>query len=186
MAGGFLGDFVKGRLCGQSIHALEQGIRLHRHIDSYSDRHLALGKLRTLLPQEYRRYSGIVADVVCDHYLSLHWDEFSDVAINEFNHAAICGLRKYRGHFPARASWTFERMARGDWLLNYHCIEFVSGALSRIGRRLNHQNPLHAHAHLLPELCGMLLPMCGEILNDCQVAVAEWRAENDQLREYRI
>ncbi len=178
MAGGFLGDFVKGRLRGAYPHELEQGIRLHRYIDSYTNGHAALGPIRASIPVEFRRYSGIISDLLCDHYLSLNWHEFSDAGIAEFNDAALGGLSVYRRHFPAQADRVLDRMTNGGWLLNYDRMDFVCGALSRIGWRLKHRNPLYARSDQLPAICEAVLGSCGDILYDCRYAVAEWRAGN--------
>ena len=39
LVGGFLGDFVKGRLKGDRPTAIEQGIKLHRYIDHHQYKH---------------------------------------------------------------------------------------------------------------------------------------------------
>ena len=70
--GGFLGDFVKGPLRGEFPPEIEAGIQLHRSIDAHTDSLPALQALRALLPLEWRRYNGILSDVLYDHFLARH------------------------------------------------------------------------------------------------------------------
>ena len=39
LVGGFLGDYIKGRLENRFSPEIERGIRLHRAIDQYTDSH---------------------------------------------------------------------------------------------------------------------------------------------------
>ena len=55
LVGGFLGDFVKGRLKGDRPPAIEQGIKLHRYIDHFTDHHPEALRLRALFPDSTRK-----------------------------------------------------------------------------------------------------------------------------------
>lgn len=68
LLGSLYGDFVKGSLEGRFPPALEAAIRLHRHIDSYTDRHpLVLAAWRAFrvsggaLPASSWMYSSTIA-----------------------------------------------------------------------------------------------------------------------------
>ncbi|NCF19921.1 MAG: ACP phosphodiesterase, partial [Haliea sp.] len=84
VAGGLEGDYYKGPLRGDLPAAIERGVRLHRAIDAYTDRHPVLEQLRRQFPERLRRYAGILIDISFDHYLSRHWSSFSDIPLGEF------------------------------------------------------------------------------------------------------
>lgn len=63
LLGSLYGDFVKGSLQGRFPPALEASIRLHRHIDSYTDSHPLVLAALARFPRERRRFAGIVLDV---------------------------------------------------------------------------------------------------------------------------
>ncbi|MFD2980371.1 ACP phosphodiesterase, partial [Klebsiella pneumoniae] len=78
LLGSLYGDFVKGSLEGRFAPALEAAIRLHRQIDSYTDRHPVVLAALARFPRERRRFAGIVLDVFFDHCLARHWGNYAD------------------------------------------------------------------------------------------------------------
>jgi acyl carrier protein phosphodiesterase len=178
MIGGFLGDFVKGPLKGELPKPIEQGIRLHRHIDSYTDQHPSQKAIKLRLPARFTRFSGIITDMMCDHFLTKHWHDFHEDSLSTFNQNCIVALTACNIGYNEKAQIVLDRMTHGNWLLNYGEIDYVSGALSRIGQRIRYENPLNDCGSLLPTICNQIEADCLEILNDAHDAVTKWRAEN--------
>ncbi len=73
MIGNFIGDFVKGKSYEQYTPLIQDGILLHRAIDSFTDRHLATKHCSQLVKDGYGRYSGVIVDVFFDHFLAANW-----------------------------------------------------------------------------------------------------------------
>jgi acyl carrier protein phosphodiesterase len=82
--GNFIGDYVKGNRHGKYPEKVAFGIILHRHIDSFTDRHPLVLKSKKLLQPAYGRHSGIVADVFFDHFLAAKWNEYSVHTLRSF------------------------------------------------------------------------------------------------------
>lgn len=139
--GGLLGDYVKGPLTGQHPPDWEQGIVLHRKIDAYSDHHRLRQLAQQWLPQHFRRYSGILFDVLFDHYLSLHWREFHHQSLNDFS-ADIYQVFAGNRLLPEAARHQMAVFEEHNILVNYQNWETVEAALKRIGQRLQRANPL--------------------------------------------
>lgn len=175
--GGFLGDFVKGPLRGDYIAPIEAGIRLHRHIDSFTDRHPQQKSIRQKLPSKFSRFSGIITDMMCDHFLSKHWADFSEDTLGQFNEQCMSTIQSGNNHLNEQAARVFGYMNEGEWLLKYTNIHYVAAALSRIGQRIRYANPLDESPDLLPAICDQIETDCLEILNDTRDAVTKWRAE---------
>ena len=178
MIGGFFGDFVKGRLIGKYPHQIEQGIRLHRHIDSFTDQHQTQKSIKAKLPPRFCRYSGIVADMMCDHFLTQEWRKFYDGNLDEFNRICMDRLANGVNIYSDKANWVFSRMQQGSWLTKYGDLEYVANCLSNIGSRIRFDNPLHESPRVLPTICEQIEADCLEILNDTKQAVTQWRQHN--------
>ena len=176
IVGGFLGDFVKGPLRGDFDPALERGIQLHRHIDSITDSHPAQKNIKQCMPDEYYRYSGIIADMMCDHYLSKYWHRFHETTLATFSAECLALVKQHPLIEPA--SNVLRRMDDGDWLLNYRDLNYVSAAIARIGTRLRYANPLGDIHNLMPTLGEKIESDCLKILEDTQSAVTKWRSIN--------
>lgn len=176
IVGGFLGDFVKGPLRGDFESGLESGIRLHRHIDTLTDSHPAQKSIKQCLPDNFYRYSGIIADMMCDHFLSKHWHRFHETALETFSADCIGLVKNQQAKLIGTASDVLERMDEGDWLLHYRDLNYICGAISRIGTRLRYANPLGEIQKLMPSLSQQIEPDCLKILNDTRGAVTKWRS----------
>ncbi|HEU4857639.1 MAG TPA: ACP phosphodiesterase [Rhodanobacteraceae bacterium] len=68
------GDFVHGHPDPAWPAARQAGLRFHRAIDQYTDRHAEVVAARNLFTPPLRRYAGIVLDIWFDHLLVRGWD----------------------------------------------------------------------------------------------------------------
>jgi len=82
--GNFIGDYIKGSKYLNYPPNIQKGIILHRRIDSYTDNHRLFREASKLFRQGYGRYSGIVLDLVFDHFLALNWGEYSYYKLRDF------------------------------------------------------------------------------------------------------
>jgi len=136
IVGALLGDYVKGPLCGQLSAQLENGIRLHRRIDAYTDAHPRLAPLKTPFPAGQRRLAGVVTDLLFDHLLVRHWTRFHDGELSLFAREIHAILLRHQAQLPVAALAHVGRMREYDLLVRYGEAEVIDGTLRRIGLRL--------------------------------------------------
>lgn len=142
LLGALLGEYIKGPLQGAWPEDWEEGIRLHRRIDAFSDQHESRLRFAEAVPAEYRRYAGIVFDVYCDYLLSLHWSRFESQPLATFAARVYALLARHMTRLPPPAARMARRLIEYDVLCIYHEWDTVSGALARIGERFARANPL--------------------------------------------
>jgi len=82
--GNFIGDHVKGRHYLDYAPAVQKGILLHRGIDSFTDKHALSKQCGAIFKPMYGRYSGVVLDVVYDHFLAANWAMYSEQSLAHF------------------------------------------------------------------------------------------------------
>ena len=133
--GGLLGDFVKGPLRGDYLLAIEQGITLHRQIDSLTARLPAITQLYSLFEPPWRRYAGIVIDIAFDHLLAQRWQHFHPTPLPEFCTTFYHHLAFHRQNLPERAQQFSDRAPRIGWLECYADPEMMGIILDRVGGR---------------------------------------------------
>lgn len=73
MFGNFIADGVKGKNYEKYRPGVRRGILLHRAIDSYTDKHPVYLKSKSRFRSEFGLYSGVVTDILYDHFLSVNW-----------------------------------------------------------------------------------------------------------------
>lgn len=151
-AGQILGDIVKGRLDRPCFDAAtDEGIRLHRRIDSHCDAHGAHTLLRNRFAPPLRRYAGIIVDIGFDHALALRWQDFYDVPLSVFAERAE---EQVIDEWPEQAPFPARRMqGLSDMLYGYQSRRGIERALVSVSRRLRRDNPLR----------GAIAPLCAEM-----------------------
>lgn len=144
--GNFLGDFVKGDIAQhESVYApgILQGIKEHRQIDSFIDRHPSFIQSKRRLGKKYRLVSGIIIDVLADHFLIQHWQRFSpheDFETFLLNNYRM--LRQSASILPTRLQRILPRIIEENWLRSYETLQGVELTLIRLSKRLKRQNTL--------------------------------------------
>ena len=142
MAGALLGDFVKGPLEGRFPARIEAGIRLHRQIDVFTDSSAITLCSRNRFSGRLRRYSGIIVDVMYDHFLATKWSRYGHLELAEFCTMSYETLIGQQQHFEGRARTVMIRMCEQNWLASYVDFGDAIGVLGAVSRRLRHSNPL--------------------------------------------
>ncbi len=138
-----MGDFCQGLDIRQLPRPVQLGIHNHRSIDRFTDNHVLVRELKGHLPKEMRRYSGIIADVVFDHFLALHWQDYCDQSFFEFRSQRYQQLLTRIDLMPERMQLMVQRMTSQDWLSGYQELSNIDRALNGIGMRMRFANPLH-------------------------------------------
>lgn len=117
--GNLLGDFLKPSHALHLPPALQQGMALHRRIDSHTDRHPLVMQSKSRIAPIRRRYAGILVDIFYDHFLARHWARFCSMPLADFTRRSYAELQAHRQWLPPRLLEILPRMQAEDWLLSY-------------------------------------------------------------------
>ncbi|WP_101758782.1 ACP phosphodiesterase [Oceanicoccus sp. KOV_DT_Chl] len=180
LLGALLGDFIKGPLKGERSPGLEQGILLHRKIDAYTDQHSLPKQAQQLFAPEFRRYSGIMTDVVFDHFLNQHWHLFHHQPLTTFSQQ-VYQLIVESTHLTAAAQQQANNLARYDVFENYKHWQTVAAALQRIGQRIKRDNPLALAAEEMEQHYPALEQIFLEFYPQLQSHAQQIKKEFNQL-----
>ncbi len=175
--GAFLGDHVKGRAALEDLApARQQGVVLHRKIDSFSDAHPAVRNLLVRLDAPFRRYGGVISDVLFDHMLTRHWERFAEVPLDSFARSTDALLARYRSELPERlqrfAAWA---QMQGLWS-RYGDRAMLGEIFERIGIRHGRTSPLHRGLEVLDREDGAIEEAFLELYPDLEKMAARFRA----------
>jgi len=178
LAGGFVGDFLKGAVPDSLPRELALGIRLHRRIDAYSNRQPAIRASCGRFPAELRRYAPIFVDIIADHLLARHWQQFHPRPLTEFTAHAYAAIHPHIDGLPEPGRRFFHYMRERDLLAGYRDPAVMYGAVASIARRLNRPQLNHGLEpvieQLLPELEDDFFVYFPDLLNHA----AAWLAEH--------
>jgi acyl carrier protein phosphodiesterase len=151
MLGNFLGDFVKGSDLSHLTSDIQQGIKLHRSIDTFTDSHQHISYLKQQFPRSIRRMSGVVIDIYFDHLLCRHWHQFTDHPMDIVLPNFYSELSSHRLNVGGRFKAVEKGLLQHRWLEDYVERDSCIRAFYQIERRLQHRIIFasQANQHLL-------------------------------------
>ena len=162
VAGGILGDFVKGRIPDSLPPELRAGVRLHRRIDSFSNRLPAMKESAKRFPPTLRRVAPVLLDIVADHCLCLAWHRYGIGDIRGFTARVYAAVDSYGEWVPAPGGAFVQRMIENDLLARYSDEVVIHRAMGHVLDRLK-------LAHLAQELAGVLDDQLSALRKDFDV-----------------
>ncbi|NQV41571.1 MAG: DUF479 domain-containing protein [Candidatus Marinimicrobia bacterium] len=141
--GNIMADFMRDVDLETLPPKVWEGIHLHRSVDGYTDSHDVVKALRRQFSAEKRRFSGIVLDVVFDHFLIRHWDKYSAKTFNGFVDQCYADLWEHRSLMPPRMELVVGWMIKRDWIRSYAELDHVGRALDGLAGRLKLKHDFH-------------------------------------------
>lgn len=140
--GNFIGDYVKGSDFVNYPKDIKKGILLHRAIDSFTDQHELVTKSKRLFYSEFPKVSGIILDILYDHFLCLYWNNFYEKDLKQFSKETYVLLEKHKHLFPQKMDGLYQHLVANDWFRRYETEEGTGLSLSQIGKRFNYPKDL--------------------------------------------
>ncbi|MEW4925610.1 acyl carrier protein phosphodiesterase [Algibacter sp. 2305UL17-15] len=149
--GNFIADGVKGKSYKTYDKDVQIGILLHRHIDTFTDAHKTVRLSTKRLHSKYSHYSGVIVDILYDHFLAKNWSNYCDIPLNEYVDNFYNSLEDNFEILPARIQKMMPYMMADNWLLNYASIEGIRRVLEGMNRRTKNISGMNKAVNELEE-----------------------------------
>ena len=138
--GNFIADAVKGKAIENYSTTIQQGIRLHREIDHFTDNHITFKKSKIRLQNRYHKFSGVLVDMYYDHFLALSWQEYSDEKLEVFVNNAYKILKKNFFLLPSKYKKILPFMISNNWLVNYSNFNRLQNNFENMAKRTSFES----------------------------------------------
>lgn len=140
LVGNLLGDFCKGVPLNSLPTTILAGLANHRAVDSFTDQHPLVRQSRLLFSTQRRRFAGIALDVLFDHFLIRHWQQFYPQPFTHYKHQLYRQLAEAEPLMPLAMQRTMQSVRSDDWFGSYQHLPTVAIALERIAKRIRFSN----------------------------------------------
>ncbi|MGD1844507.1 MAG: ACP phosphodiesterase [Salibacteraceae bacterium] len=151
LIGNFIGDAVKGNDLSNYSPEIQEGIRLHRSIDAYTDQHpMALRSKKRLQPM-LRKYAGVVADIFYDYILARHWSRYHEESLRKYVDRVYAILQHREQDMPYRAQRFLSYLLHYDMLYHYQSAQGIDRVLKGMAQRARFESGMENAVQLLPE-----------------------------------
>ncbi|MCO4820931.1 MAG: acyl carrier protein phosphodiesterase [Flavobacteriaceae bacterium] len=137
--GNFMADGIKGKDYLEYSKAIQIGILLHREIDTFTDAHPVVRLSTKRLHKKYSHYSGIIVDILYDHFLAKNWKHYCDIPLEDYTVEFYDMLDDHYDILPTRIKKMMPYMIADNWLLSYASIAGISKVLDGMNRRTNNK-----------------------------------------------
>jgi len=133
--GNFIADGIKGKKYLKYPKEIQKGILLHRGIDSFTDSHPIVKQSTKRLHKKYGHYSGVIVDILYDHFLAKNWKQYHEQPIAAYVEDFYTLLRDNFEILPTRIQRMMPYMISDNWLLSYATIPGISKILTGMNIR---------------------------------------------------
>lgn len=133
--GNFIADSIKGKRYKNYPPGIARGILLHRAIDTFTDFHPTVRKSTARLHKNYSHYSGVIVDVLYDHFLAKNWSRYHPQPLEEFVAGFYKLLRRNFNILTPRIQRMMPYMIADNWLVSYATVPGIEKILAQMDVR---------------------------------------------------
>ena len=133
--GNFIADGIRGKDYLKFPHQVSKGIILHRAIDTFTDSHEIFRNTKKIFQPKYGLYSGIIVDLVYDHFLAKDWKKYHSEDLYTFTQNFYALLEANKDILPDKTLYLLPYMKSQNWLYNYKTIEGIGEIMAQMDRR---------------------------------------------------
>ena len=137
--GNFMADSVKGSQYLNYKKDLQIGILLHRHIDSYTDAHPIYRQSKHRLHEKYGHYSGVIMDILYDHFLAKNWEKYSSTSLPDFSKNFYKILENNIDLLPEKTKKIVPYLVAQNWFESYASATGIEKILLQMDYKTHHR-----------------------------------------------
>lgn len=133
--GNFMADSIHGKRYENYQADIKKGILLHRFIDSFTDMHPIYRQSKHRLHEKYGHYSGVIMDIVYDHFLAKNWSEYSEIPLEIYAKNFYLLLKDNFEILTEKTQGIYPFMVERNWLLSYSSLDGLQMILFQMNHR---------------------------------------------------
>ena len=133
--GNYIGDYVKGRDYLKYADQIRKGIFLHRHIDAFTDRHPVVHRSKILFTRKYHKYSGVITDIIYDHFLTKEWNFFSRRPLESVTYSFYRAMVNNFDILPDKVREMMPFFIINNWIESYQTKSGIRQVLSTLSKK---------------------------------------------------
>jgi len=141
--GNFIADGIRGKKYKTYPIEVQKGILLHRQIDTFTDAHPTVRQSTKRLHENYGHYSGIIVDILYDHFLAKNWSKYSDVPLEDYAENFYQILTDNIEILPQRILKMMPHLISGNWLVSYATKDGIAKVLDGMNKRTKNRSQMN-------------------------------------------
>ena len=140
--GNFIGDAIKGKNYNNWPKNIQNGITLHRFIDSYTDSHKAYLNSKRCFYKSFPKMGGIITDILYDNLLWRNWRQHNIKNPKDLIKTFYRTIDSKTEMLPKKMIPLYYIMKKDKWLTSYKHDEGIISSLTKFGLRIGYADNL--------------------------------------------
>lgn len=133
--GNFIADSIRNKEVKTYPFSIQQGIILHRKIDTYTDEHPIVRQGTRRLHIHHHKYAPVVIDVFFDNLLAYNWERYATEPLTDFAKKMYNLLEERQMDLPLKMQKYVPNMIANNWLEKYGTMEGLQYTFERLDMR---------------------------------------------------
>lgn len=146
----------------------QEGIQLHHQIDTFTDSHHITQSVVEKLRPLHGRYAPVVSDVLFDHFLAHHWNDFHHEPLSVFVNKVYTLLEMIIPELGGRAEKFSKALIKYDWLTGYASQEGMYRILTQMSGRAKFQSQMEKASEIISPNYDTFQALSFQLLKDFQ------------------
>lgn len=135
LIGNFIADFIRNKEVSTYSTSIQNGIHLHRQIDTFTDAHPLVRKSVHRLRPFHHKYAPVLIDIIFDHLLANNWNRYTEQSLDDFASNVYKILTSRMKELPKKLQARLPGMIQANWLQGYGTKEGIIFTLKKMDER---------------------------------------------------
>ena len=135
LMGNFLADMLDLHQVEQLPDLYQEGVRLHRLIDSFTDAHPVVREVNKLLHPNHHKYAPVVSDIIFDYFLARNWEKYDNRPLNSFCKMVYQVIEEHIHLLEGRNKSVVGHMISDNFLMKYTNFEGLQFVFKKMAAR---------------------------------------------------
>lgn len=137
-----MADGIRGNKYLEYPYYIKMGIILHRIIDTFTDANETFRISKHRLHKRYGHYSGVIVDILYDHFLAKNWNKYSNQTLTSFVFQFYQSLEDNYEILTPKTKRILPIMIEQNWLESYASIEGIAKILFQMDYRTKYKSKM--------------------------------------------
>lgn len=147
--GNFIADAIRANQYSHYPKRIQDGIQLHRSIDTFTDTHPVFRQHCKLFFPDHSHYARVILDVIYDHFLAQLWDNYHPKALTIYAADFYRITESQKALLPDKMQRLFQLMKEQNWLVEYRSIIGLERILYHMSKRTSFPSNFSASIAIL-------------------------------------
>jgi acyl carrier protein phosphodiesterase len=167
LMGNMMGDYVKGKQYQKFSSDIQEGILLHRAIDTFTDAHPIISKTKSFFRADYGLFSGPIVDVLFDYYVANDKNKFeTDIDLQKMIANVYATILHHDTLMNDKMKTMTNYMIKYDWLYHYQFVEGINKSWQGMSKRYERMNDASKAIEIFAENKELFRGYYDELMSD--------------------